>query len=116
MSVPAGSTWTSTPEGTAAMSSLNRYRRAISKATRPTSHGNRGGVSGCSSRPTWRTNTRLAPSWKAGPSLLQSRHAGQGRIGREQGAVEGADTRSDDDVRPNATLSDRPQHAHLCGA
>jgi hypothetical protein len=50
------------------MSSANRYRRAISKATSPTSQGRVGGCRGCSMRPTWRTYTVRAPSSRARPT------------------------------------------------
>ena len=58
----AGSTCTSTPSGTSASSRAKRWRRAISKETRATSHGRVGTFSGRSIRPTWSTKTRSAPS------------------------------------------------------
>ena len=45
--------------GSSAISRVNRWRRAISKETRATSHGRRGTVSGRSIRPTCSTNSRV---------------------------------------------------------
>ncbi len=67
-----GSTCTWTPSGSADISSWNRCRRAISKATRPTSHGRRGTVSGLSIRPTCSTYTTVAPSATARPTGIES--------------------------------------------
>src|SRR6266536_2876585 len=66
--MPAGRTCTVTSRGSEAISSAKRYRRAISKATRPTSQGRLGTSRGRSMRPTCRTETTRAPSATARPT------------------------------------------------
>jgi hypothetical protein len=70
---PVGSTCTSTSaDASAAISSWNRCRRAISNATRPTCHGRVGTASGLSTRPTCSTYTDVAPSATARPTGIES--------------------------------------------